>query len=477
MGRPLLVYSLALLGILSAGAVLSYYFLQRLGEIDEAISAQETRVQLLHLAETHLLAAGRDDPSRFARLSRLNQALSSGAELLSPEERRVVESARRNLAGGASEAEHINVLAAAITTQTQTLSQERADIRRYMIYSISGGAVLLAAALMLVTWRIQTRFTRCMDRLERKIQLIEAGDDGVALTGLESDDEVGAIFSALDEMAKAVGARQVEQALTRHLIAEKKRVSDLVNMALGMADEVGNPLTAIEGAIDLLHKCWKENLLDAGGTRRDQGQASEYFAVLRDQVTRIVWVLRQIKNLNIFSGSQRELSDINEIIQSMMTLVKLDKRIHNSEVALELDTGLPAVVLDRAQVALSFLYLIERAVDGALPAGGRVAIASACTEDVVTVTIRCSDMDPAACRPDECVLPFRPGARAETRQDFELSSVRAAITAHGGKLTVFCEPQIMCGVILELPIHSPEDVGTGPEEVGEAPVYRQAGGM
>lgn len=417
LGRQLVISALVLLCALIAWGGVSFYFVQRLAEIDQAIVTMQTA------------------------------AVSSSAP------------------GESSSA------------RIQSLSEERAGIQRYLTYSIWGGMAMVAAALILVLWRIQARFAGCMDKLERRIRLIETEEESAAFMDLESDSEVGAIFSALDEMVKAVGARQVEQALTRHLITEKKRVGDLVSMALGMADEVGNPLTAIEGAIDLLHRCWKENLLDPDGTRRDQGQASEYFAVLRDQVTRIVWVLRQIKNLNVFSGSQRELCDINEILQSMMTLVKLDKRIHQGEVRLELDGGLPAVVLDRAQVALSFLYLIERAVDAAAQVGGRVTVSSSSIDDAVDVTIYCSDMNPGACQPEGCAAPFCPGARArQQRPDFELSSVRAAMDAHGGELTVFCKPQSMCGIKVEFPVHPPKNEVVVSERVEELPACRRIGG-
>jgi len=442
LGRQLVISSLVLLCVLIAWGGVSFYFAQRLAEIDQAISAVQTQPQF---------------PDGARGLPRT----------VSP------SSAPSVAARGPT-----NAHSESLSTQIRSLSEDRAGSRRYLTYSIWGGVVAVAVTLLLVLWRIQARFADCMDKLERKIRLIETEDESTALMDLESDSEVGAIFSALDEMATAVGARQVEQALTRHLIAEKKRVSDLVSMALGMADEVGNPLTAIEGAIDLLHKCWKENLLDSDGTRRDQGQASEYFALLRDQVTRIVWVLRQIKNLNVFSGSQRELSDINEILQSMMTLVKLDKRIHQGEIRLELDGGLPAVVLDRAQVALSFLYLIERAVDAAAQVGGRVTISSSSIDGVVDVTIYCSDMNPAACQPDDCVVPFRPGERAQQqRPDFELSSVRAAMHAHGGRLTVFCKPQTMCGIKVEFPVHPPENGVVVSEVVEELPAYRRVGGL
>jgi len=124
------------------------------------------------------------------------------------------------------------------------------------------------------------------------------------------------------------------------------------------------------------------------------------------------------------------------------------------------------------------LYLIERAVDAATQISGRVTIASSSIDDSVEVTIFCSEMNPAACQADGCVVPFRPGERPQQRADFELSSVRAAMDVHGGKLTVFCKPQSKCGIKLEFPVHPPEHNVVATSEVLEKPpAYRQAGGL
>jgi signal transduction histidine kinase len=447
--------------VFSAGVLL--YFVRDVGRIASDLSALQARRELLGLAEASLMAAnpggdGAAYQSRQLLHHRLEEGLRLHNGVLSAEERKIVKMAYAASSGrslfpmdiAAAEERFIGLLES-IDAETRALFHKQQVIAGRLRYSVWLNAVALGAVLFLMLWRLEHGWRTCLRIVERNIRLIGSGKAPAPLSVCGSDNEAAYISAALEQMADALSTRQMEQAVASYLAAERKRLRALVNMALGMADEVGNPLTAIDGAIDLLRRCWQENPPKSERERVSREHVGRYFSILHEQTARIGLVLRQTGNFNLFSASQRELSGINEVIQAVVMLVLLDKRLNDVRIDTDLDASVPALVLDRPACALSFLSLIEKAVDAAMITGGGVWVSSGHDERAVTVRIQCLSVDADLCRSGACRLPFCPGEGSTKRMKIEFSMVRSFIESHGGMFTVLCTPGETCGIRVDFP--------------------------
>jgi len=461
--RRFLIDAVVILCMLVFNAGVLLYFVRDVGRIASGLSALQARRDLLGLAEASLMAAspggdGAAYQSRRLLHHRLEEGLRLHDGVLNAEERQIVQmayvasSGRSPFPGDLAAAEKRFVgLLEGVDAETRALFHKQQVIAGRLRYSVWLGAIALGAVLFLMLWRLEYGWRTCLRTVERNIRLIGSGKNPTPLSVGGSGNKAAYISAALEEMVDALSTRQMEQAVDSHLAAERKRLRALVNMALGIADEVGNPLTAIDGAIDLLRRCWQENPPKNERERVSREQVGKYFAILHEQTARIGLVLRQTGNFNLFSASQRELSGINEVIQAVVMLVLLDKRLNDVRIDTDLDASVPALVLDRPACALGFLYLVEKAVDAALITGGGVWVSSSHDERLVTVQIQCLFADADPCRSGACILPFCPGEGRTKRMKIEFSMVRSFIESHGGMFTVLCTPGETCGIRVDFP--------------------------
>jgi PAS domain S-box-containing protein len=176
-----------------------------------------------------------------------------------------------------------------------------------------------------------------------------------------SSTDITALKSAEQEREKL---RQLEADL-----AHIDRVSTLGEMAASLAHEIKQPIAA---AITSANSCieW----LAHEPPNLDRARAA---AVRIDKHgNRAAEIIDRIRSFYKESPPQRELIDVNGVIQEMLTLLRGEADRYSVAMRADLSTALPRIMVDRVQLQQVFMNLVLNAIEAMKDSGGELTVKS-----------------------------------------------------------------------------------------------------
>ncbi|MFH1538080.1 MAG: ATP-binding protein [bacterium] len=117
-----------------------------------------------------------------------------------------------------------------------------------LIGAISLSAFLLAVCL---SFPLARRVVRPLGVLMEGVKRVEKGDLGHSLP-LGGNDEAGALAESFNRMTAALSAREEELGRSNRQLIETGKLAAVGELAAGVAHEIGNPVAAISGYIQLM---------------------------------------------------------------------------------------------------------------------------------------------------------------------------------------------------------------------------------
>lgn len=189
-----------------------------------------------------------------------------------------------------------------------------------------------------------------------ELQLKRRDDEAVVL-------EVSARLMRDGERSEAIHciARDLtERRRLEEQLIKSEKLSAIGQLVAGVAHEVNNPLTSISGYTQLMLR--DTNL--PPGIREDL----QHINTQAERAARIV------QNLLMFAREhkpQRALVDINQVLQSTLTLRAYQLRVDNITVVTDFDPNLPRTIADPHQLQQVFLNLINNAHQAMIERGGK----------------------------------------------------------------------------------------------------------
>ena len=152
-------------------------------------------------------------------------------------------------------------------------------------------------------------------------------------------------------------------------LAHIDRVSTLGEMAASLAHEIKQPLAA---AITSANTCIEWLAHEPPNLDRARAAAARI-----DQYgNRAAEIIDRIRSFYKKSPPQRELVDMNGIIQEMLTLLKGEADRYSVAMHTELAAELPRITVDRVQLQQVFMNLILNAIEAMKDAGGELTVKS-----------------------------------------------------------------------------------------------------
>lgn len=165
------------------------------------------------------------------------------------------------------------------------------------------------------------------------------------------------------DISERVKARS-DAILNRERLAHVTRLSTMGEMAAGIAHEINQPLSAISS---YAQAC--KNMLSNNGNTSDvanlpQQKLSNTLEKISNQALRAGEVIRRLRAFVKKGNVQRELVDLNELIEDTIELAKVDTRLLDHGIALHLThEPYPMLMIDPIQIQQVLFNLIRNAID------------------------------------------------------------------------------------------------------------------
>ncbi len=148
-------------------------------------------------------------------------------------------------------------------------------------------------------------------------------------------------------------------------LMQASKLASLGKLTAGISHEIGNPLASISSLVQELRALTP----DAGA---DEEFTSDSLRTINSHIERIAKIVRSLGDFARISTREKTPSNIAELLDRTVGLVKYDKRFRNIQLASQID-DIPPVVINPDQMQQVFLNMMLNALD-AMPEGGKLTL-------------------------------------------------------------------------------------------------------
>jgi signal transduction histidine kinase len=138
--------------------------------------------------------------------------------------------------------------------------------------------------------------------------------------------------------------------MERQLINTQKMES-IGTLAAGVAHEVGNPLASISALVQVVQRSTDDQFV------------KEKLELVKNQVTRISKIIRDLVDFSRPSNYELQLTDINQIVSEAVEIIKVGTKAKNIDFKVSLNEKVPLLPLVADQVQQVFVNILLNAVD------------------------------------------------------------------------------------------------------------------
>ena len=240
------------------------------------------------------------------------------------------------------------------------LEKKYVDMRRntlliFILITVAG--MILATGLGYV---VSNKITGPVRLLIKASQQVSEG----SLTpniGPISNDEIGILQSAFNEMIAAMGRRR---ATSESKLIQSEKQATIGRLAAGVAHEINNPLT---GVLTYTHMLLK---------RKDIGEDIRAdLETIAEATGRVRKIVRDLLDFSRQTELDRESTDINWLVKSAISLMEKQALVKGVSIIFNHGAHLPQVTLDRSQFQGVLLNILLNALD-ASEEGGSITLST-----------------------------------------------------------------------------------------------------
>jgi signal transduction histidine kinase/HAMP domain-containing protein len=153
-------------------------------------------------------------------------------------------------------------------------------------------------------------------------------------------------------------------------ISHGQRLSEVAQLATGIAHEIRNPLVAIRMALEGILR--KGGLVD-GGTIREPEKLARYLELVRDQMESCIGVSERLLNLTHFPAEGPELVDVCAALEDAEVLLAYEATVENIAVRVSPPPAETHIFASGPELRMVMVNLMQNAFH-AMPNGGTLSI-------------------------------------------------------------------------------------------------------
>lgn len=221
---------------------------------------------------------------------------------------------------------------------------------------------------------------------------------------------------------------------------ETDRAMFLIRLADGLAHEIKNPLSTMSINLSLLEEEWERaasarNPDQPEHTPREQ-RSLKRIRTLRREVGRLESILEQFLHYARGSKVNRSPEDVTRIVQELLDFVEPEDEQAGIRHHVDLQVGLPLVLVDEAQIKQALLNLLVNARH-AMPTGGELLVRVQRVGNEVEIAITDTGIGMTPEKMEHCFEEYWSDKQGGT--GLGLATARRIVEEHGGRIGVMSE--------------------------------------
>jgi signal transduction histidine kinase len=315
-----------------------------------------------------------------------------------------------------------------------------------VIASVTGALLVLYGLLFMIVYRADRIITRQDKAL--KEQLEEINRYSITLED-RVKERTDALKSAYDRLSAEVAERedaQKELELARQHAWQQDKLAAIGRLAAGIVHEIGNPLAAARGLVDVASENLAEGDVKSGVTLL--GQA-------KDQLERLERITRDVTDFTMPNGRAMEVVNLNELISRAITVLRYDIRLSNVPIRMTVDHDLPAISGIPDQLWQVVMNLVLNAADAVARRKAQDATITVSTRRVNGSAVLIVGDQGDGMTADALAKAFEPFQTKKAPGEgmgIGLSLCYSIVRRHGGDISINSSPQAGTTVSVTLPL-------------------------
>lgn len=236
------------------------------------------------------------------------------------------------------------------------LSKDYRELNHFITLIVSTMTLFGLAAFGMGVTLFFSRLSTDIHKLEARAVAVVGGYRGEPL-GITRNDEVGRLMAAVNRMQRELGDRDRQQELSSQQRFHQEKMAAVGSLAAAVAHEISNPLNSISGIA--------QYTIDAVQSRQrpnDQTLCDNAELTLK-QTERIGSIVRHLADLSAPRSPDPELLHVNELVRTVCSFIRYDKRFRRIDLVSDLDHDLPAVRAVADHLTQVLMNLLINAAD------------------------------------------------------------------------------------------------------------------
>lgn len=242
------------------------------------------------------------------------------------------------------------------------LEEKFVDMKRRTLLTFLGVTFAGIFVAIVISNILANSITKPIRRLVLASIKLEKGDLSHRVEFMPKD-EIGELGKAFNSMAESIKERDEQlKEYVKQEIMKSERLAMIGQLAAGVAHEINNPL----GSILIYSHLLLEDLVEKDTYR-------ENLEKIVNQATRCKKIVKGLLDFARQTEPEMKLSDINKIVNEVLSLVERQAMFHNINITKKLSSSLPQVMLDGAQIQQVFMNIVLNAAE-AMEVQGKLII-------------------------------------------------------------------------------------------------------
>lgn len=280
-----------------------------------------------------------------------------------------------------------------MTMPLSDIREETANFKKFILfYAVFDSIIIITFGTYL--------FSRAIIRPIRRLKETAENIAGGALeqrVGIKAGGEIGSfaisfnvMADRLEEKIKTLERVNKELVAAQEEIVRSEKLATVGRLAAGIAHEIGNPLGAILGYVDILKKgAAPPHTVAAGFSLRNE-EALEILERLGKEIARIDTIVRGLLDFSRPSKNVSQDVDVNKIVKDSAAMLLPQFSDSGISFDMRFSEALPHILIDEGMLRQVLLNLFLNAKD-AMEGGGTITVTT--DEEIETRQVRISVAD------------------------------------------------------------------------------------